>query len=742
MTVRGIVRNNALLCRNQTAQPNSLVKRGCLQAPEAAQGTSKISVPCGGSAQASCSYLLLVSSLFLLLCVLGCASVASGSHGQPGKQQSLREWQRLTQHSAAPPRIFADHNQIRFYFFPQTNEVVQFRAQLVKQRWPYDEYEVNSGPLVLEAKASPIPRPGRTWREARLISGEEWRLLTTNLIGALTPATPGHGAYYRGLLGGRFLYRDNEGTPRFAPVNQPPKGITIDHRYSIEETLQILARNAEKRLAHSHPNDSVFVLMAPSIRHFPQPLLIDRARRRCIWLSPVDFYRSSEPGHAMTSSARSLNALLLQGHGVALIKNPVSSAGRLANVLGQFVISLLRWPIPGPSRNVPPLTYHPGMDLNKWEAWLDRHTETHQQDGTLKLLVDGERFFPRLQQAISEASNHIHFEQYIFDNDDVGVEIADQLKQKSHTIQTDVIFDCLGSISAWQTPPSTPPSTNFTPPVSLSAYLQQDSRVRVRPFLNPFASYDHAKVYLIDGRYAWLGGMNIGREYRYEWHDLMVELQGPVVDSLENQFRRHWAHEGPYGDLGYLAALLQPKKRPAVQCQDQTWSRVRLLPTRTLWKPFGDAVLGAINHARSYIYVENPYLFDKRVLRALARARGRGVDVRAIVPRSNDSKAGRRAELVISNYLLDHGVEVYIYPGMTHVKALLVDGWVCLGSGNLNQFGLDLCQEQNVATSDPLFAEHVKQQLFEVDFAHAYAVTQQVSVGWLDSLADIVVEGL
>src|SRR5262249_24727471 len=132
------------------------------------------------------------------------------------------------------------------------------------------------------------------------------------------------------------------------------------------------------------------------------------------------------------------------------------------------------------------------------------------------------------------------------------------------------------------------------------------------------------------------------------------------------------------------------------------------------------------------IYVENPYLFDKRVLRGLARARARGVDVKAIVPRSNDSKAGRRAELVISNYLLDHGVQVFIYPGMTHVKALLVDGWVCLGSGNLNQFGLDLCQEQNVATSDPLFAEQVKQQLFEVDFAHAFEVTQQVSVGWLD----------
>src|SRR5262249_52890279 len=198
------------------------------------------------------------------------------------------------------------------------------------------------------------------------------------------------------------------------------------------------------------------------------------------------------------SACRSCSPLLLQGHGVALQKNPFSCAGGLGILPTKFLVSLLRWPMPGPGRNVPPLAHQPGMDLIKWEAWLDRHTTTHQQDGSLKLLVDGERFFPRLQQAISEASNHLHFEQYIFDNDDVAVEIADQLKQKSHTIQTDIILDCLGSISAWETPPSTPPLTNFTLPVSMSSYLEQDSRVRVRPFLNPFCSYDHAKVYLID----------------------------------------------------------------------------------------------------------------------------------------------------------------------------------------------------------------------------------------------------
>ena len=74
------------------------------------------------------------------------------------------------------------------------------------------------------------------------------------------------------------------------------------------------------------------------------------------------------------------------------------------------------------------------------------------------------------------------------------------------------------------------------------------------------------------------------------------------------------------------------------------------------------------------------------------------------MPRVNDFKAGGRSNLIVANYLHQHGVRVYFYPGMTHVKALLVDGWACLGPGNLNHLSLHLCQEENIATSDPAFA--------------------------------------
>jgi cardiolipin synthase len=237
--------------------------------------------------------------------------------------------------------------------------------------------------------------------------------------------------------------------------------------------------------------------------------------------------------------------------------------------------------------------------------------------------------------------------------------------------------------------------------------------------------------------------MNIGREYRVEWHDLMVEVTGPIVSSFEAGFERHWAHEGPLGDAAYLAEWLsQAPLHPSNPPTSGPWIPVRRLPTRTLWKPFSAAVQKSIHDAKSYIYVENSYLFDRRIIRALVRARYRGVDVRVILPRVNDFKAGARSNLVTANFLLKNGVRVFFYPGMTHVKALMVDDWACVGSGNLNHLSLRLTQEDNIATSDPDFTNRLRRQLFEPDFVHSYELTEPIPVNWLDLLADLAAENL
>jgi cardiolipin synthase A/B len=677
--------------------------------------------------------------LVLLGVCLLLSSIPLSTRGAVVGSESVNQWRRLTGQSTNEPNVFVRKDTLRVYFnTPQGH--IQFNADLGRARIPTDGYEIHSALLQLNEKPSRMPKAERGWREGIVIGGLEWQTLAADLVEAMTPTTPGHGRYFQGLIADRLLFRDSAGVAKSTTAEQPPEAIAIEAHFSIEETLQELARLMGHELTRTHPGQALFLIIAPNSRHFPQPLLLDVVNRQCVWLLPKGL-TDPERGLSLVTSPEGLRAFFLEGQGLALLKNPVSSAARLADLGLQTVARLFRLPLPRGAP--PPVTPSAGMDLVRWEKWLDCYTGTRSEPGRLALLIDGEQFFPRLQEAIAGATNHIRFESFIFDRDDVATGIADRLKERSTHVQTQVLMDRLGSLAAGLSPPATPLPDDFVSPPSITSYLRNGSDVHVRHFLNPWFSTDHSKIYLVDGAQAWLGGMNIGREYRVEWHDLMVEASGPVVDSLENAFGRHWAHEGPWGDLGYVVAWLnQAQPISTTPPPVGPWIPVRRLPTRTFWKPFSAAVQTSIREARNYIYVENSYLFDRRVIRGLVRARHRGVDVRVILPRVNDFKAGARSNLVTANFLLAHGVRVFFYPGMTHVKALMVDDWVCLGSGNLNHLSLRLTQEENIATSDPSFTEQVKRDVFERDFAHCYELTKPLEVNWLDLLADLATENL
>jgi len=680
-----------------------------------------------------------LAAMMLCLLLIGCVTPGTQAGALTAKQKALDEWRSLTAPSAQAPRVFVKGDQIRFYF-QAPGSVEEFSAEWHHVRVPSSGYKVNAAVLRWNQKLSRIPDGRRGWREAVVISGSDWHRLATNLTASLTPRAPMHAAYYQAFLADGVLYRDTNGAPRFAALGEQPKDVIIEHQFSVEETLDVLARRIEEQLGTGHPGGSLFLMMAPNASRFTQPLLLDRQQRRCVFLTPAALYDTTERGFGLIPTAQGISAMTIEAHGLALLKNPFSSAARLGDLGFETVCRFLRLPLPKSAKALVPLSPAPGMDLDQWEAWLDRYTGTLREDGSLQLLIDGDRFFPRLQQAFAHATNSIHCNVYIFDRDDVAVHIADQLKQRSDEVEVRVLLDRLGSIAAGAAPPATPMEEDFTMPSSIIAYLKDHSQVDVRANLNPWFSSDHSKVFLVDGQSAWLGGMNLGREYRYEWHDLMVELHGPVVASLEDQFRLDWAHAGPLGDLSYLVALLSGPKEARRAPASADWIRVRRLPTRLGWKPFSAAVLGSLEQARSYAYIENPYLFDSHVIIALVRARERGVDVRVVLPRVNDLKPGARSNLVTANYLMQHGVRVYFYPGMTHVKAMLVDGWSCLGSANLNHLSLHVNQEQNIATSDSGFAARLKHDLFEEDFAHSYELTEPVSVDWVDFLADQVLE--
>jgi cardiolipin synthase len=263
----------------------------------------------------------------------------------------------------------------------------------------------------------------------------------------------------------------------------------------------------------------------------------------------------------------------------------------------------------------------------------------------------------------------------------------------------------------------------------------------VRASANPWLTVDHRKCIVIDSRQAYLGGMNIGREYRYEWHDMMVGVTGPIVGRLEKDFRKAWAHAGPFGDLAY--AWVSTVGRISLKRTGMTNGiDIRPLRTATGKVEIYRAQLEAIQQAKRYIYIENAYFDDDTSLRALIQARRRGVDVRVVLPGENDNGIMHTSNQFMANEMVRNGIRVYAYPGMTHVKAAIYDGWACLGSAIFDKMSLRISQELDVAFSDPATVGRLERELFEADFKCSREQKTPVPLDWLDSLVKTLADQL
>jgi cardiolipin synthase len=269
-------------------------------------------------------------------------------------------------------------------------------------------------------------------------------------------------------------------------------------------------------------------------------------------------------------------------------------------------------------------------------------------------------------------------------------------------------------------------------------YLRDDSRVDVRVLRNAWLMGDHSKSIVVDGRTAFIGGMNIGREYRYDWHDLMIEVEGPVVGLIEEDFEKSWRGEGLLGDL---QRLIYPGRDALPEAAPDHYP-VRVLFTRPGDPQILRAQVAAMRSARKRIYIQNAYLTSDTVVYELVKARRRGVDVRVIVPAASDSGLISRSNVVAANALLRHGIRVYVYPGMSHVKAAVYDGWACFGSANFDYLSLRVNKELNLATSHPPAVDALVEQLFEVDFARALELTEPLPGNWGDYLAEMLADFL
>ncbi len=340
----------------------------------------------------------------------------------------------------------------------------------------------------------------------------------------------------------------------------------------------------------------------------------------------------------------------------------------------------------------------------------------YTQGNDAELLVDGEATFKSIFEGIDRARHYILAQFYIIRDDQVGREFKRRLLLKARSgVRCYVLYDEVGSTALPR------------------AYVEelQAAGVQVKPFhttqgrANRFQINfrNHRKIVIVDGREAWVGGLNVGDEYLGRdpkigyWRDTHVRLAGPVVPCVQVAFLEdwHWA-AGDFLTLNWNPQPAPPGNSLSVLCLPS--GPADPLETCALF------FVHEINRAQRRLWIASPYFVpDEQIITALKLAALRGVDVRILIPDQGDSTL---VQLTAWTYLApmeDVGIRFYRYTkGFMHHKVILYDDECAIGTANFDNRSFRLNFEITLQFTGRTFTEQVTSML-EQDLANARAVS-------------------
>ena len=238
---------------------------------------------------------------------------------------------------------------------------------------------------------------------------------------------------------------------------------------------------------------------------------------------------------------------------------------------------------------------------------------------------------------------------------------------------------------------------------------------------------NHRKMLIIDGERGFLGSLNMIdssylmpkniREGR-RWVDVMVELSGPVIASMNTIFAVDWLMESD--ELLEIVDQVHPEID-----RDQV-NVVQLVPSGPGYstEPNLRMFNSIIHHAKERLVMCSPYFIpDESMLEAVTSACYRGVRVELLVSEQADQFAVGHAQSSYYQALLEAGVRIYLYkaPYVLHSKYVLADpdspdavGVVGSSNMDMRSFGLNyevslmMTRGNIIAQLDDLTAEYLR----------------------------------
>jgi len=343
------------------------------------------------------------------------------------------------------------------------------------------------------------------------------------------------------------------------------------------------------------------------------------------------------------------------------------------------------------------------------------------------LLQDGPATYAAMFTAIRAARDHVNLETYIIEDDEVGRQFADLLLERQAAgVQVNVIYDSVGGFKT--------PKAFFDRLKSGGIAVLEFNPVNPLAVATPWSlnHRDHRKLLIVDGRTAFLGGINISSVYssgsfvrrsgeasgnKVAWRDTHLQVEGPVVGELQKLFMETWGKQRgtPLAQKDYFP-VLTPQGREIVRAIGSTPDDPYSLIYLTL--------VSAIGNAEKQVFLTNAYFVpDPQLLRALTGAAARGVDVKLILPSHSDSETTFHAGRSHYAELLKGGVKIHERQGeLLHSKTAVIDGvWSTVGSTNLDWRSFLDNDEVNAVVLGREFGQQM-QAVFAKDLAASDAI--------------------
>lgn len=354
---------------------------------------------------------------------------------------------------------------------------------------------------------------------------------------------------------------------------------------------------------------------------------------------------------------------------------------------------------------------------------LEASDSVYTADNHVEIFTDGKKKFRALYEEILRAKKYIHIQYYIIRDDELWRSLEKALIQKARSgVEVRILYDSMGCRTMLKRRWKRLAAEGIQIGEFFPAVLRRlQLRINYR---------NHRKIVVIDGRTAFVGGFNVGREYLGldekfgYWRDTHLKIQGSAVLALHIRFILDWNYATKQNLFTQDEYFQEEDKRKAGREAVQIISSGPDAKEQNI----RDTYLKMISKARKNIYIQTPYFIpDESVLDAIRIAAMSGVDVRLMIPCKPDHPFVYWATYSYVGDLLEAGAKCYTYNnGFLHAKGMTVDGVVsCYGTANMDIRSFKLNFEVNAVIYSAKVTEELDRR-FREDLKYCTHITPYI----------------